>query len=87
MVEARAGIEPAIELLQSPALPLGYLAFTKKKHPLWRTGVRVIKSHYYRMSMGLNFSDEISYIIIPGATVSFGWVSIKIKLPVTRFLR
>jgi hypothetical protein len=25
-MEARAGIEPAIELLQSPALPLGYLA-------------------------------------------------------------
>lgn len=25
-LEARAGIEPAIELLQSPALPLGYLA-------------------------------------------------------------
>lgn len=27
-MEARAGIEPAIELLQSPALPLGYLAVT-----------------------------------------------------------
>ena len=25
-LEAWAGIEPAIELLQSPALPLGYLA-------------------------------------------------------------
>ena len=25
-MEARAGIEPAVELLQSPALPLGYLA-------------------------------------------------------------
>ena len=25
-MEARAGIEPAIELLQSPALPLGYPA-------------------------------------------------------------
>ena len=25
-LEARAGIEPAIELLQSPALPLGYPA-------------------------------------------------------------
>ncbi len=29
-MEARAGIEPAIELLQSPALPLGYLAITLK---------------------------------------------------------
>ena len=28
-MEARAGIEPAIELLQSPALPLGYLAIIK----------------------------------------------------------
>tara|TARA_R110000850_G_scaffold117831_11_gene234485 strand:+ start:410 stop:523 length:114 start_codon:yes stop_codon:yes gene_type:complete len=27
-MEARAGIEPAIELLQSPALPLGHLAIT-----------------------------------------------------------
>ena len=26
MLEARAGIEPAIKLLQSPALPLGYPA-------------------------------------------------------------
>tara|TARA_B110000014_G_C19689071_1_gene361190 strand:- start:219 stop:338 length:120 start_codon:yes stop_codon:yes gene_type:complete len=25
-MEARTGIEPVIELLQSPALPLGYLA-------------------------------------------------------------
>jgi len=30
VMEARAGIEPAIELLQSPALPLGYLAITLK---------------------------------------------------------
>ncbi len=27
-LEARAGIEPAIEVLQTPALPLGYLAET-----------------------------------------------------------
>ena len=32
-MEARAGIEPAIELLQSPALPLGYLAITMKIRP------------------------------------------------------
>ena len=32
-MEARAGIEPAIELLQSPALPLGYLAFIKSRNP------------------------------------------------------
>ena len=33
VMEARAGIEPAIELLQSPALPLGYLAITLKIRP------------------------------------------------------
>lgn len=32
-MEARAGIEPAIELLQSPALPLGYLAITLTERP------------------------------------------------------
>ncbi len=33
VMEARAGIEPAIELLQSPALPLGYLAITLNERP------------------------------------------------------
>ena len=31
-MEARAGIEPAIELLQSPALPLGYPASQRTRH-------------------------------------------------------
>jgi hypothetical protein len=29
-LEARAGIEPAVELLQSSALPLGYRALTEE---------------------------------------------------------
>ena len=31
-MEARAGIEPAIKLLQSPALPLGYPASQRTRH-------------------------------------------------------
>ncbi len=31
-MEARAGIEPAIKLLQSPALPLGYPASQRMRH-------------------------------------------------------
>jgi hypothetical protein len=33
-LEARAGIEPAVELLQSSALPLGYRALNKGKETL-----------------------------------------------------
>lgn len=35
-LEARAGIEPAIEVLQTSALPLGYLAALNRK--IWNCG-------------------------------------------------
>lgn len=47
MLEARAGIEPAIELLQSPALPLGYLAETPPE-----MGRAVVKAQSALLSTG-----------------------------------
>ncbi len=45
-MDARAGIEPAIELLQSPALPLGYPAM-KKAPPLRGTRTKTVLGGFY----------------------------------------
>ncbi len=49
-LEARAGIEPAVELLQSSALPLGYRALVKGKADVaWIPEVaQVLKSSDFR---------------------------------------
>ena len=81
MKKARAGIEPAIELLQSPALPLGYLADTRSD---WGAGGSKIAILVAVNSLESSQEDQM---IIPAATVSLVWESIRMKLPVVRLRR